>query len=124
MKNLIPLVLSLLILEQSVAQQTVLKAAKLIDGSGKVIENPLVLIEDKHIVSVNSQLKIPQGAHVIDLGSYTLLPGLIDAHVHPNNNSDDYQVAHLKNSSAAKQNNLLRLTPICWAAVTPPSLRR
>jgi imidazolonepropionase-like amidohydrolase len=102
MKNYLLFIVSLLFLEQLTAQQIVLKAAKLIDGTGKVIENPLVLIEDKHIVSIDPKMNLPQGARVIDLGTYTLLPGLIDAHVHPNNNSDDYQVAHLKTSSAAK----------------------
>ncbi|MBA4058655.1 MAG: amidohydrolase family protein, partial [Marivirga sp.] len=45
---------------------------------------------------------IPKGAIVIDLGNYTLLPGLIDAHAHPLIHAEDYQVAHLRESSAAK----------------------
>ena len=102
MKKTIILAISLLALNLVNAQQTVLKAKRLIDGTGKVIEHPVVIIEAKQIVAVGSDLKIPKDAQVIDLGGYTLLPGLIDAHVHPNNNSDDYQIAHLKGSSAAK----------------------
>lgn len=84
------------------AQQTILKAKRLIDGTGKVIEHPIILIENKLIVAVGTDIKVPKDAQVIDLGNFTLLPGLIDAHAHPNNNSDDYQIAHLKGSSAAK----------------------
>ena len=36
----------------------------------------------ERIVEVGSQVKRPAGAEVIDLGDATLLPGLIDAHVH------------------------------------------
>jgi imidazolonepropionase-like amidohydrolase len=59
------------------------KAARLIDGkSDKVLSPAVVLIEDGRIVEVGTALAIPAGAQVVDLGTATLLPGLIDAHVH------------------------------------------
>jgi imidazolonepropionase-like amidohydrolase len=59
------------------------KAAHLIDGrSDKVLSPAVVLIEDGRIVQVGSALAIPKDAQVLDLGAATLLPGLIDAHVH------------------------------------------
>ena len=95
-------ILSVGILFQANAQQTVLKAKLLIDGTGKTISHPIIVIEDKKIISVTENGKAPNNATIIDLGDYTLLPGLIDAHVHPNTHSDDYQIAHLKGSSASK----------------------
>ncbi|MGB2606798.1 MAG: amidohydrolase family protein [Candidatus Sulfotelmatobacter sp.] len=41
-----------------------------------------VLVQGERIVEVNSSVKHPADAEVIDLGDRTLLPGLIDAHVH------------------------------------------
>ncbi len=41
-----------------------------------------VLVEGERIVEVGSSVKRPAGAEVIDLGDRTLMPGLIDAHVH------------------------------------------
>ena len=62
---------------------TVLKAAHLIDGQGGApLANPVVVIENDRIVRVGAGLPIPAGAEVIDLGSATLLPGLIDCHTH------------------------------------------
>ncbi|TBU94008.1 metal-dependent hydrolase family protein [Phytopseudomonas dryadis] len=59
------------------------KAARLIDvHSGKWIEAPVVLIEGERIKAVGSRLAVPDGARLIDLGERSLLPGLIDAHVH------------------------------------------
>jgi imidazolonepropionase-like amidohydrolase len=84
------------------AQKTVLLCKKLIDGTGKVIDNPAIIIEGKKITGILKKSEAPKEATVIDLGDYTVLPGLIDAHVHTNYNSDDYQVAHLRQSSAAK----------------------
>jgi imidazolonepropionase-like amidohydrolase len=84
------------------AQPTVLLAKTLIDGTGKIIDAPAVLIDSGRIVSIGKRSSMPRDAKVIDLGNKTLLPGLIDAHVHPDNFSDDYQVAHLRGSSAGK----------------------
>ena len=41
-----------------------------------------ILVEGERIVEVGTAVKHPAGAEVIDLGDRTLLPGLIDAHVH------------------------------------------
>jgi len=71
------------------ASVTVLKAAHLFDGvSGKLVDDGVIVVEDKTIKSVGSKLEIPAGAQVIDLGDATLLPGFIDAHVHLGSDND------------------------------------
>ena len=62
-----------------------LKAARLIDGSGaSVVRSGVVVITGDRIVAVGteSQVTIPAGARIIDLGDATLLPGFVDTHVH------------------------------------------
>ncbi|MBK6427294.1 MAG: amidohydrolase family protein [Blastocatellia bacterium] len=62
---------------------TVIKAARLFDGaSSTLIPNAVVIIEGNRITQAGSGLAIPAGADVIDLGDVTILPGLIDCHVH------------------------------------------
>ena len=59
------------------------KAGRLIDGrGGSPISPAVVRIEGDRIVAVGATLLVPPGARVIDLGSSTLLPGLIDLHTH------------------------------------------
>jgi imidazolonepropionase-like amidohydrolase len=61
------------------------KAAHLIDAkAGRVLDQQAVLIVGERIEKVGpvKEIPVPAGATVIDLGSATLLPGLIDAHVH------------------------------------------
>src|ERR1700721_3036541 len=61
----------------------VLRAARLLDvKNGRIIKPAEVLIEGERITEVGASVKHPAGAEVIDLGDRTLLPGLIDAHVH------------------------------------------
>jgi imidazolonepropionase-like amidohydrolase len=61
----------------------VLHAARLLDiKAGKLIKPGEVLIQGDRIVEVGSTVKHPGGAEVIDLGDRTLMPGLIDAHIH------------------------------------------
>jgi imidazolonepropionase-like amidohydrolase len=61
----------------------VLHAARLLDiKAGKLIKPGEVLIQGDRIVEVGSTVKRPAGAEVIDLGDRTLMPGLIDAHIH------------------------------------------
>jgi imidazolonepropionase-like amidohydrolase len=62
---------------------TVLHAARLLDvESGKIITPGEILVQDDRIVEVGSSVKHPTGTEVFDLGDTTLMPGLIDAHVH------------------------------------------
>jgi imidazolonepropionase-like amidohydrolase len=62
---------------------TVVRAGRLIDGQGgPAIANPVIVIEGDRIARVGAGLAVPPGAEVIDLGSATLLPGLIDCHTH------------------------------------------
>jgi hypothetical protein len=63
--------------------QTVLHAARLLDiASGQIISPGEVLVNGERIVESGATVKHPADALVIDLGNRTLLPGLIDAHVH------------------------------------------
>jgi len=61
----------------------VLHAARLLDvKTGRVLKPGEVLVRGERIVEVGSAVLHPAGAELIDLGDRTLLPGLIDAHVH------------------------------------------
>jgi imidazolonepropionase-like amidohydrolase len=55
-----------------------LRAARVLDGRGRVIERGVVEIRDGRIVAVDTR----QGAVTRDLGDATLMPGMIDVHTH------------------------------------------
>ena len=62
---------------------TVLHAARLLDiRKGTVVSPGEILVFGDRIVEVGASVKHPAGAEVIDLGDRTLMPGMIDAHVH------------------------------------------
>jgi imidazolonepropionase-like amidohydrolase len=72
---------------QSPTPLTLLKAGHLLDSrTGNVLSPAAVLIENGKIKEVGSptqlQAHTPAGVKIIDLGSATLLPGLIDSHTH------------------------------------------
>src|SRR6476661_3077266 len=64
-------------------QSVVLKAARMFDGkSNALVQNAVVVVQGDRIVDAGSNLPIPSGAQVIDLGDATLSPGFMDAHTH------------------------------------------
>src|SRR5215469_978864 len=65
------------------AHPIVLHAAHLLDiKAGRLISPGEILVQGERIVEVGTAVKHPAGAEVIDLGDRTLMPGLIDAHIH------------------------------------------
>jgi imidazolonepropionase-like amidohydrolase len=69
----------------SQAQSTAVRAGRLFDPkSGQMMTNQVVLIQGERITQVGpaTSVSIPSGARVIDLSRATVLPGLIDGHVH------------------------------------------
>src|SRR5215472_2133688 len=59
----------------------VLKASTVLDGKGKILHHTIIVVEGGRIASVGGAA--PQGATTYDLSRLTVLPGWIDAHVHP-----------------------------------------
>lgn len=82
---------------------TVLRAEKAIDGWGQVMENPVVVVSGEAILAVEEDKEPPAGSHVIDLAGTTLLPGLIDTHVHVTDYFPD-QVVGLPGTYSVAQN--------------------
>ncbi|MGB7494208.1 MAG: amidohydrolase family protein [Candidatus Acidiferrum sp.] len=65
------------------ATPVVLHAARLLEiDTGKIVAPGEVLVQGERILEVGWSVKRPEGVQVIDLGDTTLMPGLIDAHVH------------------------------------------
>ena len=62
---------------------TAYRAASIVDGvSEQAIQDGTVVVDDGRITWVGTAREAPTPAEVIELGAVTLLPGLIDAHVH------------------------------------------
>src|SRR5713101_505415 len=69
--------------QPSTQHAIVLHAARLLDvKSGRLVTPGEVRVEGERIAEAGASVKHPAEAEVIDLGDRTLLPGLIDAHVH------------------------------------------
>ena len=83
----------------------------LIDGSGRdPVKNATVVIEDERIVAAGpgSSVAVPKGAQVLDAAGRTVLPGIIDCHVHGTYRARDMR-QHLLN---APTYNVLRSTSV------------
>jgi imidazolonepropionase-like amidohydrolase len=69
--------------ETTSAHPLVLHAARLFDvAAGKIVTPGEVLVEGERITAAGASVPHPAGAETIDLGNTTLMPGLIDVHVH------------------------------------------
>lgn len=72
-------------MEEKREEVTCIKAGLLIDGTGREpLTNPIVVVKGDKIAEVGkeTEIKAPEEAKIVDLGNLTILPGLVDAHVH------------------------------------------
>ena len=61
----------------------VLRAARLLDVASGRLQSPAeILVEGERITAAGGSVPHPAGARLVDLGEVTLMPGLIDVHVH------------------------------------------
>jgi imidazolonepropionase-like amidohydrolase len=77
--------LTILAAAPAAAETVYFSAARLIDVErGTVIDRPLITVTDGRIASIAplAATTLPQGAKITDFAGKTLLPGLIDMHVH------------------------------------------
>ena len=68
---------------QKAPETVVVTAARMLDvQSGRMVDRPVVTVVDGKVTAVASGGAVPAGAKRIDLGDATIVPGLIDMHVH------------------------------------------
>ncbi len=66
-------------------QLVAIRAGRLFDSrNGTLLNNQIVLVKGDRITDVGANLAIPAGARIVDLSNATVMPGMVDAHVHVN----------------------------------------
>ena len=85
------------------AQNLVLVNARILDGSGGVIERGSVVVRDGRIVTAGQGAATAAGVRVIDVKGMTVMPGFIDAHRHPIGAGPDW----LKTEAPARMQEFL-----------------
>src|SRR5213596_1005628 len=100
-------------------QSVVLKAARMFDGkSNALVQNAVVIVQGDKIVDAGSNLPIPSGAQVVDLGDATLSPGFMDAHTHLTlDYSGDYNLRRLHELDLNVSEQAIRATVFARATV-------
>src|ERR1044072_7770557 len=65
------------------AQVIAIRAGRLFDSrTGTLAANQVIVVRGDRISDVGAGVAVPPGAQVIDLSAATVMPGMIDAHVH------------------------------------------
>jgi imidazolonepropionase-like amidohydrolase len=69
--------------KEEASKSTIIKAGRLFDSEkGIFLDNQYITVLKNRVVSVDASIKNPKDEAIIDLGKYTVLPGLIDCHTH------------------------------------------
>src|SRR5688500_17426470 len=64
------------------AQTTAYEGARLIVGDGTVLENGTLVVQGDKIVAAGAGVQAPAGANRVNLAGKTVMPMIIDTHVH------------------------------------------
>jgi len=80
--SLLPLAAALLLASTAQAQSLTITHARILDGTGKVIDNGSLVVRDGKILSVAAGAPAATAGRIIDAGGKTVMPGYIDAHRH------------------------------------------
>ena len=105
------------------AQQTiVIRAATILDGRGGTVANGAVVVRDGRITQIGRADAAPAGSVVYDLGSATVMPGLIDGHVHVNSYINAKGRFHARDDGDSPAQSTLAiahlLRDMLWSGVT------
>jgi len=116
----------LLVAAISFSQTYAIVADRLIDvRNEKVIDNPIIIVQNKRIIDIRYDQNYPADAVVINLKGYSLLPGLMDVHTHILAGTDDYNkdlysnspsyraLRAVKNLSVTLQNGFTTIRDVC-----------
>jgi len=96
-------------LRSSAGTAYVIRAGRLIDPeTGTASANQMISVKDGRIIAIGGDVPAPEGAEIIDLSQYSVLPGLVDAHNHlaltykkiPENNV--YYYTYVQDSTALR----------------------
>ena len=70
---------------------TVFEGARVLVGDGGVIENALLVVDDDRLVAIGGagSVEVPAGAARVDLSGRTVMPAIIDTHVHLRETRDE-----------------------------------
>ena len=100
-------------------QMIALKAERMFDGKSKtLVQHGVIIVQGDKIVDVGSNLAVPGGAKVIDLGDATLSPGFIDAHTHLTlDYSGDYNLRRLHELDLNVSEQAIRATTFARATI-------
>ena len=81
---------------------TVFTNANILDVIGETtIKGGSVLVEDDIIKEVGTDIAVPEGAKVVELGGKTMLPGIFNCHVHMCSDAGNGQKEHLSDAASA-----------------------
>jgi imidazolonepropionase-like amidohydrolase len=71
-------------------QVIAIRAGRMFDAvTGNMLTQQVIVVRGERIAEVGANVRIPREARVIDLGAATVLPGMIDAHVHVNTGGNE-----------------------------------
>ena len=80
---------------QDGAVVTVFEGARLLTGDGQIIDDAVFVVAGDEFGAVGSadQVEIPRGATRVDLSGRTVIPALVNAHIHLSNDREEGRTA-------------------------------